>query len=265
MNPILRFFSHPIVVILSSVANLIAVPMAFYFYYAGIRAPNLTFHFHPVRTTIVKAGGASALKVLFAGSEVQSDITAVQIAFWNAGKEPIPAISVLAPVQVKTEKSVPILEATLRKTSRPLSQIALDETQLANGIIGMKWKILEQDDGGIIQLIYAGSVENKLSVSGAIIGQKHLSELKYSGSISTPAEQYAKQARENRLFGWLMIGCGLAFSIFGFLARKVKPPTSMPRLFRHPTIVMTIPGLAYTVIGFVMLYQATPPRPPFGF
>src|SRR2546428_5170955 len=164
MNPIVRFFSHPVVAALSSIAAIIGVPLAFYFYYAGIRSPNLTYHFHPVRTTVVKAGGASALKVLFAGNEVRSDITVVQMALWNAGKEPIPGNNILTPIQIQTENSAPILEATIRKMSRAVNELALDQSQIGKGVIGVMWKILERDDGGVIQLIYAGDVNNKVTV-----------------------------------------------------------------------------------------------------
>jgi hypothetical protein len=267
MNSVIRFFSHPLVAALSSIAAIVGVPLAFYFYYAGIRAPNLTYHFHPVRTILVKAGSASALKVLFGGNEVRSDITAVQIAFWNAGKEPIPRNNILIPIEIRTENSAPILEATIRKMSRGVNELALDQAQMASGIIGVTWKILEQDDGGVIQLIYAGDVNNKLSVSGSVVGQRQLSELKYSGSIATPAEQYAKQAKENRRIGWVFVATGLLFAVAGaarFLIRR-KHRDQEKGVGSVLSLALPFTGLAYAVLGFVWLYRSVQPSPPFGF
>lgn len=272
MNAVIRFFSHPLVAALSSIAAIVGVPLAFYFYYASIRAPNLTYHFHPIRATLVKAGGASALKVLFGGSEVHSDITAVQIALWNAGKEPIPGANVLTSIQIQTENSAPILEATIRKVSRPVNELSLDRSQIAKGVIGVTWKILEQDDGGVIQLIYAGDVNNKITVSGSIVGQKRLSELRYSGSISTPAEQYAKQAQRNKISGLLFLGTGLAAVVFGgarFFWRRKHREGGESSFFSGVSAgfwgILPFGGIAYVVLGCIWLYRSVPPSPPFGF
>ena len=41
------------------------------------------------------------------------------------------------------------------------------------------WRILEKDDGAVIQLIYVGDQEVPLEVSGSIVGQRQISQFVY--------------------------------------------------------------------------------------
>jgi hypothetical protein len=96
------------------------------------------------------------LHVLYKGQSVSTDVTALQVEIWNAGKESVRSEHILSPIALQTSPKVPILEVRLRHTSRPVCGISLDESQLASGKVGVAWKILEHNDGAVVQLIVAG-------------------------------------------------------------------------------------------------------------
>ena len=99
---LLGFFSHPIVGILGSVASVVGLVLAVYFYFLSTRARDLTYHIHPVRTPIVQSTLASDIAVTFKGSPIKGDLTAAQVAVWNRGKEPIRAEDILKPIFLQT-------------------------------------------------------------------------------------------------------------------------------------------------------------------
>jgi hypothetical protein len=210
---------------------------------------------------VVKAGQASALSVSFKGNQISSDVTALQIAVWNAGKAPIVREEVLTPVEIVMEPSLPILEATLRKVSRGITQISLDESGLATGKLRLNWRILEQNDGCVVQLIYAGPSDAPVSVVGAVVGQPAVEKLPYSGSITSPTEQYAREARTSRIFAWSMIALGVLSSGLALWERLDPDLTSTPSPLRYFAVLMSIVCFG---IGFYSVYTL-PSNPPFGF
>ena len=52
-------------VLFTSLCTIIAVPLAIYFYRATLTHPEITFALNPARTTIVKAGQTSAIKIVY--------------------------------------------------------------------------------------------------------------------------------------------------------------------------------------------------------
>ena len=70
------------------------------------------------------------------------------------------------------------------------SPILTDEAQ--NGRVTISWQILEQNDGGIIQLIYTGNPEVNIRVDGVIEGQKEIEQIVYGEKLTSPDEQFRK-------------------------------------------------------------------------
>ncbi len=212
---------------------------------------------------MVKSGTASSLSVNFKGKAIASDITAAQIAIWNAGRMPIKRADVLRPVLIRlTTAGVPILEASLRKISREVTKVTLDETALAQNEIGVQFEILEQNDGCVIQIIYAGPPDVPFAVSGVIIGQHSPQELRYGGSISSPADQYVKSERSNRASAWSMLLTGSLFGAFTLFARYKRPHGTAAT---WPDRVMLIMPLILIAIGIFEILMLGAPEPPFGF
>lgn len=152
--------------------------LAAYLYFEGKEAHQLTYYISPAKAVVVQTGQASKLAVSFDGKPVGTDITAAQIAIWNQGKLPIKKDDVLRPIVIDTENNAPILEATIRKSSRDVTHLALNIDELQKGRVSISWNILEQNDGGIIQLVYAGNPALKIYVDGIIEGQRSIVQSK---------------------------------------------------------------------------------------
>jgi hypothetical protein len=154
MGRLRRFFSHPIAMIImfcGTLARIIAIPLAFYFAGEARKTRELTYYVHPVKASVVKAGEASQLSVSYAGKELTTDVTAAQIQIWNQGREAIHKAEILRPLVISTEDHTPILEAAIRKQTRPnIVHLTLDDSAPEQGRLGVSWDILEGGDGGIV-------------------------------------------------------------------------------------------------------------------
>ena len=53
-------------------------------------------------------------------------------------------------------------------------RIALDKSRLAEGILSLDWRILEQGDGSQLQIIYAGPTTNTITADCTLAGQKEV-------------------------------------------------------------------------------------------
>jgi len=135
----------------------------------------------------------SSLSVSHNGKKLDSDVSAAQIAIWNRGRQPIRRAQILEPIVLKMPAGAVILEATIRRISRNVTKFDLDRSRLSNGIVSASWDILEEGDGGIVQIIYAGPVDAKISGDGIVEGQKALSEARFSGRLQSAAEQYQEK------------------------------------------------------------------------
>ena len=100
------------------------------------------------------------------------DIMAVHVAIWNQGRKSIELTDILRPLIIETEKNVPILEASILKTSRDVIGLRLDESKCDQGKLEVSWTILEHRDGGIVQMIYEGSPELQITADAALKEQR---------------------------------------------------------------------------------------------
>ena len=110
-SPIAFFRDHPVLGFIGTIASIISVPLTIYFSLLGQRSRRLDFYLNPTTTTIVKNGESSDLHVLYGDKLITTDVTGLQIAVWNSGREAIHSQDVLDPVVIKS--SVPILEARI--------------------------------------------------------------------------------------------------------------------------------------------------------
>ena len=56
--------------------------------------------------------------------------------------------------------------------------LKVDEAHLSDGEVPITWKILEKNDGGVIQIIYAGGTQVQIAGSGVIEGQAFIKQTK---------------------------------------------------------------------------------------
>jgi hypothetical protein len=182
--------------------------------------PQLTYYVYPVRAAVLQTGQASKLAATFDNQPVQSDITVAQVALWNEGRRAIKRTDVLKPIVISTENNVPILEATVRKSTRDVIQLSLNTDELQRGRVTVNWAILEQNDGGFVQLIYAGNQQVRIQVEGVVEGQTTLKSVEFTGTIKSPAEQYESERRSSNASYFFAFGFVFAGAAFGI--RKAR-------------------------------------------
>ncbi len=190
-NMVAKFFSNPLVGVTGTLASVLGLILAVYFFLAAREVPQLIYFVHPVVSTIAAAGQSSRLSVTFDGKPISTDVTAAQVAFWNNGDRSIRRENILRPFVISVGARVPILEARLVKKSRDVVSVGIDTTRSHDGEIQVTWNILEHNDGGVIQLIFSGSASTPIKAEAVIEGQRAVEGLFFPGTIRSPSEQFA--------------------------------------------------------------------------
>jgi len=254
---LLYVFSNPWVGIIGSVASIVGVLLAVYFYFLSVRSPELVYYVNPARAVVVTQGTASRLSVLFDGRQISQDVTASQVAIWNRGREPIRQAAILKPIIIQTYPKAPILEATIRKKSREVVNLQMEQTRLSEGEVSLKWNILEKGDGAVVQLVYAGGPGVQIRCDGVIEGQSSVKELVFKDTSWLAFENWWK--RNQVYFG---VGLAILLAVGLILVWINRSELGFPKF------KLTIVTLALVLfIGFIIYvsFQSIIPAPPFGF
>jgi hypothetical protein len=182
-----RWFGNPWVGFIGTFASILGVGLSVWLYFAGVKRPQLTYLVNSVRTTIVNSKEASAVRVLYNDKELKSDVTSVAVAIWNRGRAAIHSQNVQRPLTIRLLPVVPILEVRLSKPERhDITNTHVDNSRLVEGIVTLKWNILEQNDGTIVQLVYAGGLATRVIVSATIEEQGKIIDAHNTTSSSIP-------------------------------------------------------------------------------
>jgi hypothetical protein len=186
-----RWYSHPLVNVLSLAIGVVGILLASFFYLKSKASREPYFYLEPERTILVNRDLAigQKLAVSYDGyTGATGDITAVQCYFWNAGGTPIHSQDVLEPIAVALPVGNEILEAAVIRQSRPsivdfrvTSEVGGDGKRTNTASI--RFKILEKGDGASLQIVYAGGPEVPIQFSGAIEGAA-IQQLKKPGEES---------------------------------------------------------------------------------
>ena len=266
-HPIIQFFSRPAVGIAGSLASIVGIALSVYFFLASRETPELTYFVHPAKAAVVRTGQTSRLSVQFEGQNLAADVTAAQIAFWNAGRKPIRGAAILKPLIIRTSDKGRILEAKLRKVSRDVVALTVDTSRLSSGEVEIRWNILEQNDGGVLQLVYAGNEVVDIHAEAVVEGQPDIVRLNYSEALSTPGEDYPRrQERKGQMGGYLMLAMGLlATTLSGWLFSRTRRRGQPMLMSEWMDWVMLLQGPMLLAMGIWLVFINRPPGPPFGF
>jgi hypothetical protein len=203
--PFLQFFvNHPVVGMVCFLAALVTIATTAYLLVIGRETRNLFYYCNPIKTSIVQAGNIKTLEVFHNGQKIETDVTAMQVAIWNKGRLPILKSDVLEDCVLLLEPPVRILDAEVTKQSRSLVNLTLSKDFLNQGRIPLTWKILEHNDGGVIQLIFSGNANTDIEIQGSIIGQASIHKMRSPDKLTNLSAKEASQA-------------GIAFLILAFL------------------------------------------------
>jgi hypothetical protein len=143
-------------------------------------------------------------------------------------------------------------------------QITLNTSRLSAGEVAVDWNILEQNDGGVVQIVYAGDETVDIQGHAVIEGQPELVELRYGQELRSPGEEYARRrGMRAQLPTYVIIAMGLVMSaVFVWhIARR----RGRGQQIRISDLVMAAQGPAMVAVGIWALLTQRPPGPPFGF
>jgi hypothetical protein len=140
------------------------------YFWLAIEKPFLCYAINPVRTSIVKSGQFSDMTVMVNGRQITNDLTGVQIAIWNSGKKPIHGSEILKQIVLRSSNHVPIYKATVSR-QRDVTRFGLYTSNILSGEVIFDWRILEHDDGALLQLFYEGDPDTDFTLDGALEGQ----------------------------------------------------------------------------------------------
>lgn len=259
---LIKILSNPVVGFVGTVGSLVGLILSIVFYLWAVRERELVWSVHPVPSSLVRAGETSRLTVAYDGVPVTTDITAVQIAFWNRGDESIRDSHVLEPLRFSTKNGEPVLEARLRRTSRTVADIKLDRRLAKDGTVQVDWRILERGDGGVLELIIAGATDAEIDASAVVEGQPILQRLKSNVRIRTPVDQYRTDVRSRPWFSSFVFLSLIGFGIWAgiTLIRQRKEVQIKPKAF----IVLAV-WVMLVIFAFNDMVGSFSIEPPFGF
>lgn len=225
-----KILSRPyvqVITFIAALASIIAIPLSVYLFTLTQSYPQLTYYVYPIRAAVLQTGQASKLAATFDNQPVQSDITVAQVAVWNEGRRAVKRTDILKPLVISTEGNVPILEATLTKITRDVTQLSLNTDELQRGRVTVNWSILEQNDGGFIQLIYAGNPQVRIQAEGVVEGQPKINFLEFTGTIKSAAEQYESERRSYSTYYLFLIAGVMGFVAFSIRKAKLAEDSAL--------------------------------------
>jgi hypothetical protein len=192
--------NNPWVVIACVFSTLFSVPWAIISTITGIQAPGVTYFVNPARNKVAQAGTSSDLTILYKGQPISGSVTAASIALWNEGKKPVFKSDVLTPIQFRLPAQHKILEAKIVKSTRDVVDLHIDLTKRTEGIVEVDFKILEQYDGGVLQIIYEGDTQTPIMGYGTIVGQPSITQLSFSRNDKDPNQGYRTRPQNIKRF-----------------------------------------------------------------
>jgi hypothetical protein len=256
----LRWLLNPWVVAIAGILGIFGTIFSVYTFYVSKKDRELTYYVNPIKTIVLNSGDVSDLRVLHRNRELKTDVTATQIAIWNAGKESIRPEHILSEAKIVTQPAVRILEAKISKQSRDVVGFSKDESQFDKGVVPISWKILEYKDGAVIQLIYEGSPAINIEVVGTIQEQSNIFTTKFAGKLKTSSEQLTEFNKQNQLIAIIALSFSvLLFGFSAFLFLKRNGGRSFNTFLLGEGVVLLGLGIFYLV------KYAQTPSPPFGF
>jgi hypothetical protein len=243
------------------VIGLMGLLLAYYFYRQSIQVRMPTFLVDPVRAKVIDSSGPkiSDLSVLYRGKPVgDRDVVAVRVYFWNAGRMPIRKSDVLKPVECVLADGAEILDGRLLKSSRDITGLRLSAApEGPSNRLTVDFDILEENDGGAIQLVYAGPSDARVHFEGVLVGAPQV----IVKNVRDPRRGTERLDRFLGGVGRVVLAFGLLMSVVAvyFWIRRGPPRDreSAYGLMGHRNfrpILFSVTALLYLFTGFLTTY-----------
>lgn len=261
---LVRVLSNPVVGAVGTIGTVAGLVLTIVLYLQGQRYPELVYVTHPTPVVLAQPGGQ--LKVEFKGQAVEADVLAIQIALWNQGKAPIRPEHVLTPLEVRLHPPVRVLEATVSKQSRDVVGLQITETTdlYQQGRVPVTFRILEQGDGGTIQVTYAGVRDVAPQIGGVIEGQAAPRNIGSRPKPPTSPQEYLERLEKRKIFVVVtLIAMAALTGVFAFLAYLNYRRTRTNWRSYFLAVVAQLGAMTGLAIG--LYFNLREPLPPFGF
>jgi hypothetical protein len=220
------------------VGILIGFVVSLFFWWLSEKARDVNMIMRQGVSSVIQKNVLSDLSVTFKGKAVVDDLFLIDLAIWNAGKEAVRSEDILKEIGVQWEPSLNVLEAKIIESKRDVSKISIATGNLTARALRVDWKILEQGDGALIQLVCTGDTRALVSLYGTIVGQGDLSSRK----SRQPDNWYAKKLESRSHALWLSgsnVIMALLLAVYcGF--RLIQPTYGgRPAPFGRTTYILT--------------------------
>lgn len=252
------FNANPWVTLTLAILAFAGAVFAIYTWIEGKSYPALKYAVPKSRTTVVDSGRTSNLQVSFGDRKIESNITAALLVLWNEGKTPIRSENILEPIYIRTGNNSPVLEAVVRKSSRELCKVQLDQSRTGEGIVGINWKILERNDAAVIQLIYEGDATTPIEMIGTVEGQPNIREVPF-------LENRAPRLSSLGLGLLLVITFSVLFGLFADSSGLVLKlmPERWRRTYKVLRVIFFVGIVVFLIIGLgPLFFPQVPPISP---
>ena len=176
---------HTLFGIIGTITGAIGVTLSVYFYITTTETRDLIYSVDSTKTAVVRTGQSSKIEVQVNGTPITQDVTAAQIVIWNNGKKSIRRENILGPsasLFIETGTEHPIIEAKVLKVSRnEIVNPEVDDSTINKGQLRVVWKILEKNDGILLQLIYFGNEKTPINALATIEQQGEIRTVSHKG------------------------------------------------------------------------------------
>jgi hypothetical protein len=264
-----KFLYHPNFNVVCGIVTIASLILAIVFYCNQIREPDLTYYISPTRTPIVQKGNLNNFSINFQGTQITNNLSGATIQIWNQGKAPIHKADILKAITLKTQNGEKIYQVTAKSTREVVGFNYTNNNQ--SGVLKLDWKVLEQGDGVLLQIIYGGNVDAPLIFDGVIEGQKN-GITKYQG---TQKKYYKESVLFSNFTSFFIIILSWYYWNKTFRINILKKLKGTKRSYTYTINYY----LSYMLIGAIIflicitlincyndiIHSYTMTKPPFGF
>lgn len=270
-----RILANPILNGWGFIVGVISLVFAGFVWWDSNSVPLLSAKIHAIRTILVSPEGVQSLKIFADDKPIKGPVTAVQVALWNAGKAPIKGEDILTPIRIEAIPKTTILSARVIRQTRDLVGLTIDQSTSSEGTLTAHFRILESNDGAVVQITYMGDETVAFNTTGALIGQQKIPITDERGSMSNRKKSSGQSVVSSWVLFLVFTGMTIFFT-FDLIAslRRLVPRVRGNQSWNVRSIfIVAVVFLVYvSFIGMICYFAYEGawkpfflPRPPFEF
>lgn len=142
----------------------------------------------PAVGEIVKAGVVSDIAVTYRGTPITGSLRAYQVAIWNAGREAIRRDDILKPFRITWQPDAVVLDAKILRKTREEAGLQIARVTSTDHFLDIDLKIMERNDGALLQFLVSGDSKFDVSIEGTIVDQGKLDSTTFRAPVLDPAK-----------------------------------------------------------------------------